>query len=480
MKEKPSMKVCVLLPDYSTSGVDYQNYDPVRNLSSLLPDSKVDHVLLNKLTVHRQLKELKKVGYDIFVNLCEGYLDWEVPSIDVIFHLDLLELPYTGPNQLLYDPSKDLMKYVAYTQGVATPRSVIINNINELSSACSHLRYPLFVKPSHAGDSLGIDEASMVRNEAALVRQCKEIIVSYGPLLVEEYVDGREFTVMLVRKAGSREDVIVFRPVEYVFPAGTAFKTYAMKTSELHQDANKGVAEGPLCDKLKKAATDIFNAFGGVGYARLDFRIDAEGTLFFLEINFTCSVFYKDGYEGSADHILSIDGRGQSFFLEKIIEEGLARHESRKKKYIMKGDAIAGYGIYASKTMAAGEVIFRGEEKAQRLATRKYIEKNWSESEMENFRRYAYPVSDEVFILWDEHAAEWAPQNHSCEANTVYLGLNVIANRIIKEGEELTLDYEAFLNDKMEPFHCKCGTNACRGFINGSPGNTIDKRAGQE
>jgi hypothetical protein len=61
MKEKPSMKVCVLLPDYSTSGVDYQNYDPVRNLSSLLSESTVDHVLLNKLTVHRQLKELKKI-----------------------------------------------------------------------------------------------------------------------------------------------------------------------------------------------------------------------------------------------------------------------------------------------------------------------------------------------------------------------------------------------------------------------------------
>ena len=410
------------------------------------------------------------------MNLCEGYLDWEVPSIDVIYHLDLLELPYTGPNQWLYDPSKELMKYVAYTQGVATPRSVVVSDGESIKTSCNHLRYPLFVKPSHAGDSLGIDEASLVFNENALLDKCSSILDTYGPLLVEEYVEGREFTVMLVRKAGSKEEVIVFRPVEYVFPEGKAFKTYAMKTSELHTNANVGVEDGALCEELKKAATDIFNAFGGVGYARLDFRMDVHGKLFFLEINFTCSVFYSDGYEGSADYILSIDGRGPQFFLKKIIEEGLARHGAKKKKYRMKGDAISGYGIYANQNIAAGDVVFKGEERAQRMATQKYLEKNWSDREMENFRRYAYPVSEAVYLLWDENAAEWAPQNHSCEANTIYSGLNVIANRNIQSGEELTLDYGAFLNDKMEPFDCKCGSNACRGLITGTPGNTVDSR----
>jgi len=75
------LKVCVLQPDYSTSNVDYQYYDPARNLSSLLPDAHVEHVLLNKLTTYKQLLALKEKQFDIFVNLCEGYLEWEVPSI---------------------------------------------------------------------------------------------------------------------------------------------------------------------------------------------------------------------------------------------------------------------------------------------------------------------------------------------------------------------------------------------------------------
>ncbi|MBK8089193.1 MAG: hypothetical protein IPK31_15330 [Chitinophagaceae bacterium] len=54
------MKICVLQPDYSTSAVDYQYYDPPRNLSHLLPGIQFDHVSLNKLTTYKQLLELSK------------------------------------------------------------------------------------------------------------------------------------------------------------------------------------------------------------------------------------------------------------------------------------------------------------------------------------------------------------------------------------------------------------------------------------
>src|SRR6185295_5411029 len=142
------MKVCVLQPDYSTTGVDYKNYDPPRNLSHLLPDDQVDHVFLNKLTTYRQLKDLSKQGYDIFINLCEGYLEWEVPSIDVINTMDLLNLPYTGPNAILYDPPKPLMKYVAYNAGVKTPASVDVTSIGDIEEVIEKLTFPMFIKPA--------------------------------------------------------------------------------------------------------------------------------------------------------------------------------------------------------------------------------------------------------------------------------------------------------------------------------------------
>ena len=47
------MKICVLQPDYSTTSVDYKNWDPPRNLQRLLPGAQVDHVFLNKLTTYK-------------------------------------------------------------------------------------------------------------------------------------------------------------------------------------------------------------------------------------------------------------------------------------------------------------------------------------------------------------------------------------------------------------------------------------------
>ncbi len=469
------MKVCVLQPDYSTTGVDYKNYDPPRDLSVLIPEAEVHTVFLNKLTTYKQLKELSKQGYDIFVNLCEGYLEWEVPSIDVIYTLEILNLPFTGPTTKLYDPPKELMKYLAYCEGVKTPGYVIITELNDVDDAVKHLAFPLFVKPAKAGDSLGIDEHSLVNNKIELQQKCISILDEYGPLLVEEYITGREFTV-LVAANSDEHCATVFRPVEYLFPEGRAFKTYALKTSELHPDCNVPCNDELLDKQLRSATEKIFKGFNGVGYARLDFRVTDKNEIFFLEINFTCSVFYKDGYEGSADFILKYDGIGQAGFLRHMIAEGIARHQRKMKPYIMKGNSIAGYGIYASRDIKEGKVIFKGEGTAQRIITKRFVENNWNKDEKSHFRRYAYPVSEELFILWDDDPSEWAPQNHSCEPNTSFDGLNVLAITNIVKGQELTLDYTHFLDENMEPFICQCGSTSCRGLISGSVANSLTIR----
>src|SRR5471030_683897 len=183
------MKVCVLQPDYSTTDVDYKNYDPPRNLASLLHGYEVHNIFLNKLTTYKQLKASKKEAYDIYVNLCEGYLDWSVPSIDVIYALDLLNLPYTGPNTILYDPPKPLMKYVAYSSGEATPNFIKVSNVENIQEKVNHLNFPLFVKPADAGDSLGIDKQSLVNELEELISKINSLITQeYDNILIEEYM----------------------------------------------------------------------------------------------------------------------------------------------------------------------------------------------------------------------------------------------------------------------------------------------------
>ena len=472
---RPVVKICVLQPDYSASRVDYRHYDPPRDLTHWLPGHTVDHVALNKLTTYRQLKHLASQGYDVFFNLCEGYPDWDVPGVDVIDSLERLALPHTGPTSTLYDLSKSVMKYAAFTADVRTPAHALLTTADTAGHAIAGLRYPLFVKPAHAGDSLGVDALSLVHNAAELATKVRTTIEEYAEALVEEYIDGREFTVLVVAGPTEGEGALALTPVEFVFPPGLHFKTYALKTSELHPEANVPVCDVALAARLRDATQRVFDALGGVGYARLDFRLDAHDELFFLEINFSCSVFYSDGWEGSADYILKHDPLGHTGFAERVIAEGIARHRRARRPYTMRGNAMSGYGIFATEPIAAGATVFRGEGRPQRIVTARHAA-SWNARDQLLFRRYASPLSAEVFALWDTDPAAWAPQNHSCDANTTFVGLDVQAVRAIAVGEELTLDYATFMNEAGEPFTCMCRSPSCRGVVSGTAGNSVTMR----
>lgn len=467
------MKVCVLQPSYEGTSIDYGSYDPPRDLSPLLPGDEVDHVFLSKATTYRQLRELKRKGYDVFVNLCEGYLDWEIPSIDVIHSLERLNLPYTGPCERLYDPSKETMKLVAHSEGVVIPRFAAVSTAAGIEEACAGLRYPLFVKPAHAGDSLGIDAASKVSTAEDLRAKGESLLAEYDRVLVEEYVDGREFTVLVAADPEGGLP-LAFTPIEFVFPPGAGFKTYDIKVTQHHPDRNVPVTEPWLAASLKEMARRVFKGFGGEAYARVDARQGADGKLYFLEINFACSVFYGEGFEGSADYILKHDPITRAGFLRHIIREGVARHRRKQPAYHPAVSRSSGYGIFAARDFAAGEVLFAGEGRAQRLVTRGHVERYWSDEDREVFRRYAYPVGPDVYVLWDVEPERWAPQNHSCDPNTRFEGLDLVAARAIRQGEELTVDYSTFCGEGMAEFGCECGANGCRGVVSGA-GEIVDR-----
>ena len=146
----------------------------------------------------------------------------------------------------------------------------------------------------------------------------------------------------------------------------------------------------------------------------------------------------------------------------------------------MKGDSINGFGIHANTAVAKIEVIFNNEARGHRIVTKRYVDQHWMPEEKDLFARYAVPLSKGIYILWDDDPTVWAPENHSCDPNTAYDGLNVIATRDIALNEELTLDYATFLDETMEPFNCECGSGNCRKWVTGTVGNTLELREGKK
>jgi D-alanine-D-alanine ligase len=368
---------------------------------------------------------------------------------------------------------------------VATPRGIVVRpatfDAPWVQAALDTLPWPQFVKPAHAGDSRGIDEHARVATTAERTAQVERLFAEFGSVLVEEYVDGPEYTVLVARTA--RGNVRAYPPVRYDFAqahtvngAPVAFKSYALKTSALAPHANVAVPAGPLADALVDASTRIFNAFGGVGYARLDFRADARGTLHFLEINFTCSVFYPPNLAGSADHILAADPSGHIGFLECIIDEAIARHARTRPAVELRPVPGDGYGTFALRTFATGDVVFALEHTPIPLMTEPAALRRFQGDALRTFRQYAWPIAPGVYGTWHDDPAAWRPQNHSCDANSAFAGLDVVATRPIAIGDEVTLDYALAMDDASEPFDCRCGSARCRGRIVGSPGNSVSAR----
>ena len=472
------MKICVLQHSYEHSEMlrEHAQYDPPRDLSALAPEWQFTHIFLHKATIYNQLKDAKKQNFDIYVNLCEGQLTWDIASVDVIHALESLGLPYTGPTPELYEPRKDVLKLVARYAGVRTPRFAAVSTADEVARTIRNLRYPLFVKPNGSGDSWGIDQASFCHDGPSVLPKVQDLLLQHDSVLIEEYVGGREFSVLVAADPANPKTPLAYPPIEFCFPYGQNFKTYDLKNTQFLPGRNVRVTDKALEQSLIDAARQFFLTYGAVGYCRMDFRLDTDGVPNVLDANFTCSVFYPDGYYGTADYILKLDSRGASGFLRHIVGEGIARWKAKKTAYAVRDDGLSGLGIEAARAITAGEIIFQGEERSQRIATRRWVESNWNANEKITFAQYAYPLDDEVFILWSDDPLEWSPQNHSCDPNCAYDGLNVIALRDIAAGAELTLDYADFCSETSAEFKCQCGAGNCRGIVKGSPENSVALR----
>ena len=357
-----------------------------------------------------------------------------------------------------------------------TPRYAAVSSADDVARTIRNLRYPLFVKPNGSGDSWGIDQASFCHDAPSVLPKVKELLAQHDSVLIEEYVGGREFSVLVAADPANPKMPLAYPPIEFRFPEGQTFKTYDLKNTQFLPGRNVRVTDPALEAALIEAARLFFLTYGAVGYCRMDFRLDGDGVPNVLDANFTCSVFYPDGYYGTADYILKLDGNGPAGFLRHIVGEGIARWKARQTAYAVRDDGLSGLGIEAARAIAKGEIVFKGEERSQRIATRRWVEQNWNENEKVTFAQYAYPLDNEVFILWSDDPLEWSPQNHSCDPSCTYDGLNVVALRDIEAGAELTLDYADFCSETSAEFTCQCGAKNCRGIVRGSPGNSVALR----
>ncbi len=232
--------------------------------------------------------DLRREKIRFVFNLAEGRggrdREAQVPAL-----LSLMGIPYSGADALVLSVTldKDLCKRVAASYGIRTAPSLLVAPGGE--DGLPALEYPVIVKPNAEGSGKGITEKSVARNEEELRSMLKSLFASYPQqMLVEPYLPGREFTVGIL---GNGEDMRVFPPMEVVYrhPTQDEFFVYSYRIKKDYRKHVDYVCPAEIPEEASRAMTDaagtLYRALGCVDFARVDFRMDAQGRPCFLEMN---------------------------------------------------------------------------------------------------------------------------------------------------------------------------------------------------
>jgi D-alanine-D-alanine ligase len=328
------MYLCVLSSIPDPNDVPY---DPSPHMNGY----KWKHYQVNPKNVERQLRDLLNEGVDVFFNLCDGTPDDALSGIGLVQLMEKLGVAFTGADSNFFDPSRQEMKAYAKKANVPTPNWVMIDRVEDVERVAKRLRFPVLVKPPHGYASVGITRDSRCENMEQLKVQVAREIQDFGRALLEEFIEGREFTCLVAENPEDPNDPITFKPVEFIFPEGESFKHYNMKWVEYEKMNVAPVNEPRIENVLRAQTTRLFKGMNGNGYARCDFRMAADGTIYMLEINPNCGIFYSPEEPGSADFSLIHDPvYNHQKFLKLIIRSAKKRRDhllaSRRMKRQMK------------------------------------------------------------------------------------------------------------------------------------------------
>jgi D-alanine-D-alanine ligase len=237
-----------------------------------------------------------------------------VPSI-----LEMIGVPYVASGPLAHSLSLDkvVTKMILRQHGLPTPEFLVMDSPD---AELPELPYPMIVKPKSEAVSFGLkvvhDEEELREGAGVIFEKFKQ------PVLVEQYIEGREINVGVLGNSPSE----ALPPVELIFPKdGPQIYTYQDKTGRSGRTISHA-CPAPIGERLQHRAQEIavkaFQALGCADCARVDMRLDSDGKLYILEINSLPSLGEHGSYLIGAEHI----GLDYAGMVNRLVEVASARY----------------------------------------------------------------------------------------------------------------------------------------------------------
>lgn len=269
--------------------VEFDDMNTINSIKNAIESGGHEVVLVE--ANENAYEKLKNSKLDFVFNFSEGLhgnsRESQIPAM-----LEMLQIPYTGSNVLTLSIAlnKARTKEILRLYDIPTPNFQLFRSKDEPIS--KNLHFPLFVKPNAEGSSKGITGKSLVNNEKELRERIDFMIKNYHqPALVEEFLDGKEFTVSILGNEPPR----VMPIVEVIFdnlPDGVPkFDCYEVKwifdspNSDFETVVCPARIDKKLENQIKKIALNVFKVLDCKDFCRIDMRLDKNNVPNVLEVN---------------------------------------------------------------------------------------------------------------------------------------------------------------------------------------------------
>ncbi len=237
------------------------------------------------------VKELKNSGAKMVFNLCETVDEDAQLAGHPAAVLELIGVPFSGSSakSLMVTTDKVLTKRQLKAVGILTPNFTIYQPPEPLNA--TGLRYPVIIKPQFEDASIGISQEAIAKDEAALRTKVADLSRQFGGLLIEEYIDGREFNLSLIGYPTAK--VLPLAEIEFSeYPPGVyPILDYRAKWDKSSFEYRHTIRKFPnnisliLQRKLEMVAHVCFRALLLRDYGRVDVRINSQKDIYVLEVN---------------------------------------------------------------------------------------------------------------------------------------------------------------------------------------------------
>jgi D-alanine-D-alanine ligase len=230
---------------------------------------------------------------DMIFNLCEGFNGKAGLEMHVAALLELVEVPFTGNSAktLGIAQDKSITKRLLTSEGIPTPRWTLYTG--EIPLQTQGLRFPLIVKPSREDASLGISRENVIEQREKLESVVQKLYLQYRqPILIEEFITGREFSVSLLESKGTLQILPIselsFQGLDSDSPPLVSYEAKWIEESPEYK-GTPSICPAPLTEPAAKILSELarrtFRLLDGKDYGRVDFRMDPQWNPYVLEYN---------------------------------------------------------------------------------------------------------------------------------------------------------------------------------------------------